>query len=380
MKIAIINPWSVNSKAIGGTERFVMDLAEGLVKLKHEVDVYMFSGNNHIFNNVNYISIDLFGKDIIADEYMIEKSFGKFETELSYKELAKRLESIVDLERYDCIQLNSQLFLEAWKHKKRIFTIHTNPYEYELAWGKKSFEVMLNVMKEYRDDAKTYFIVPSKYYSNEYYNLTNCNMKYISHAIDINRIVTNINKNDIIHKYNLQKDTVKILVPNRLEPIQKQPMMVIEACSLLSEKQKNMIEIIFTGLDKQYEFIIKQLEENSQKNNLRIKILRVDEMSEVYKIADIVVSPSKSESFGYSALESLSLGIYSILNNIPTYNEFLENKFNGEIYNNSIFELKEKVSECLSSKKYINEGLKNKIEISKYKMDNFISNYLKIIE
>ena len=34
----------------------------------------------------------------------------------------------------------------------------------------------------------------------------------------------------------------------------------------------------------------------------------------------IYVLPRKSESFEYSALESLSLGIYTILNDIPTFN------------------------------------------------------------
>ncbi len=43
-------------------------------------------------------------------------------------------------------------------------------------------------------------------------------------------------------------------------------------------------------------------------------------MSEAYKIANICVLPSKLESFEYSALESLSLGIYTILNDIPTFN------------------------------------------------------------
>ena len=40
-----------------------------------------------------------------------------------------------------------------------------------------------------------------------------------------------------------------------------------------------------------------------------MKIIRFDDMSKAYKIANICVLPSKSESFGYSALESLSLGI-----------------------------------------------------------------------
>lgn len=44
MKIAIISPWTVSSTAIGGTERFVLDLARAFKLLGNEVDVYMLSG------------------------------------------------------------------------------------------------------------------------------------------------------------------------------------------------------------------------------------------------------------------------------------------------------------------------------------------------
>ena len=47
MKIAIVNPWAISGKSIGGTERFVMDLAESLSDAGNEIDVYMFSGENH---------------------------------------------------------------------------------------------------------------------------------------------------------------------------------------------------------------------------------------------------------------------------------------------------------------------------------------------
>ena len=62
-----------------------------------------------------------------------------------------------------------------------------------------------------------------------------------------------------------------------------------------------------------------------QKNNIDILIDRFDKMCDGYKVADIVMLPSKSESFGYSALEALSLGIVTILNNIPTYKEIVVN-------------------------------------------------------
>ena len=54
MKVAIINPWFISDKSIGGTERFVQDLAVTLAKLGHKVDVYMLSGNSYKKNNVNY--------------------------------------------------------------------------------------------------------------------------------------------------------------------------------------------------------------------------------------------------------------------------------------------------------------------------------------
>lgn len=42
--MAIINPWVISGKSIGGTERFAIDLAESLKELGNEIDVYMFSG------------------------------------------------------------------------------------------------------------------------------------------------------------------------------------------------------------------------------------------------------------------------------------------------------------------------------------------------
>ena len=46
MKIAIINPWFVSKDSIGGTERFVQDLAISMSRLKNDVDVYMLSGKS----------------------------------------------------------------------------------------------------------------------------------------------------------------------------------------------------------------------------------------------------------------------------------------------------------------------------------------------
>ena len=335
MKIAIVNTWAISKRAIGGTERFVMDLAKSFVDNGNEVDVFMFSGNTHTEDGVNYININLFNMTGEADEYIVQEAFGNFETDKSYSNLAEKLESKINMEKYDFIQLNSLLFLEAWKNKKRIFTIHTNPFEYILAWGEQSFEKVIEMMKKYKDDNNTKFVAPSKFYANEYKKLTNCEINFIPHAIDKERLKTDKSKEKICEQYNIDKNKIKIIVPQRLEPIQKQPKLLLDACCLMEEKDKSKIEIIYTGLDKQYEKFVDSLRKQANENNIEIKFIRFDYMSEVYKIAGICVLPSKSESFGYSALESLSLGIYTILNDIPTFNELaVGNDYNYIFKNN----------------------------------------------
>ena len=341
MKIAIVNTWAISKKAVGGTERFVMDLAKSFADDGNEVDVYMFSGSTHKEDGVNYVNINLFNMIGEADEYIVQEFFGNFETDKSYSSLAEKLERKIDMKKYDFIQLNSLLFLEAWKDKKRIFTIHTNPFEYILAWGEKSFKKVIDMMKKYKNDGNTKFVAPSKFYANEYKELTGCEISFIPHAIDKSRLNTDKLAEKICKQYDIDENKIKIIVPQRLEPNQKQPQLLLDACCLMNDEEKAKIEIIYTGLDKQYERFVDSLKKQANENNISIKIIRFDCMSEVYKIADICVLPSKSESFGYSALESLSLGVYTILNDIPTFNELIVGNDYNYIFKNNKNELEE---------------------------------------
>lgn len=380
MKIAIVNTWAISKKAVGGTERFVMDLAKSFADNGNEVDVYMFSGKTHKEDGVNYININLFNMVGEADEYIVQESFGNFETDKSYSNLAKKIESKIDMKTYDFIQLNSLLFLEAWKDKKRIFTIHTNPFEYILAWGEKSFKKVIEMMKKYKNNDNTRFVAPSKFYANEYKKLTECEISFIPHAIDKSRVETDKSEDEICEQYNVDKSKIKIIVPQRLEPNQKQPQLLLDACCLMNDEEKSKIEIIYTGLDKQYEKFVDSLKKQANENNISIKIIRFDYMSEVYKIADICVLPSKSESFGYSALEALSLGIYTILNDIPTFNELTVGNDYNYIFKNNKNELKKQIIEIINNKSYIERKIPSEKWQRKYDIKVFESSYISMIK
>lgn len=350
MKIAILSPWTVKPTSIGGTERFVIDLAESFINANNEVDVYMLSGDSYIKNKVNYISMNLF-KDINeVDEYFLKSQFNQFNDEQSFENLAKKIEDKISFDKYDLIQLNSQLFLKVAEEKARIFTIHTNPFEYKLDWGEISFEIMLKLMYKESTMEKTYFVTPSKYYANLYKDLSNTNIYFIPHAIDVSRITSDNDRNQILDKMNIEQNKKIILLPSRLEPIQKQPMLFMKAFALLDDNIKRNYKVICTGKDKQYEQFMDDILNFCQKNNIDILIDRFDKMSDGYKVADIVMLPSKSESFGYSALEALSLGIVTILNNIPTYKEIVDGAKNYYLFDNSVESLNEVLKEVLIKK------------------------------
>lgn len=349
MKIAIISPWTISNTAIGGTERFVLDLARAFKMLGNDVDVYMLSGKEHITDGINFISLEILGKDESMDEYKLEKLFGDFSEEKTYDKIAEILEKLIDGRKYDMIQLNSQLFLKAWVNNKRIFTIHTNPFEYKLAFTEAGFECMLKIMKNEAKNKDTIFVTPSKFYANEYSELSDVKMNYIPHAIDVKRLENNKTKKEICMSLNLNEKKKIILLPSRLEPIQKQPMLFMKAFAKESDNIKEKFQIICTGLDKQYMGYVDEITSFCERENINLKIMRFETMADAYKVADIVVLPSQSESFGYAALEALSLGIPTILNSIPTYLEIFENSNNSYTFDNTTDTLKQAFDEVLKS-------------------------------
>lgn len=377
MKIAILSPWTVKPNSIGGTERFVIDLAESFEKANNIVDVYMLSGNPYIKNNVNYISMGLFDGKVNVDEYFLKAQFNDFNDEKSFEDLANKINSKISFDKYDLIQLNSQLFLKVAEGHRRIYTIHTNPFEYKLDWGEMSFEIMLKLMNKESKIRNTYFVAPSKYYADLYNDLSNTNINFIPHAIDVSRIISNEDRTKILEKMDIDPNKKIILLPSRLEPIQKQPMLFMKAFAKLDNNIKSNYKIICTGKDKQYEQFMQDILLFCNSNDIDILIDRFEKMSDGYKVADIVMLPSKSESFGYSALESLSLGITTILNNIPTYKEIVKDAKNYYLFDNSIESLNKVLAETLIKKIYrVEQPEKWK---NKYSIKLFCTRYLNLI-
>lgn len=367
MKVAIINPWFISEGSIGGTERFVQDLSESLSGLGYNVDVYMLSGKSYMKNNINYISIDLFGSGIIADEYMLTKRFGKLDTTETYKKIAIELEKKINCDNYNFIQLNSHIFLKCWEKYKRFFTLHSNYEEFIILNSDDEFNTMVSIMKEEVNNYPTFFVTPSSYYYKYWNDLLSKNVIFIPHALNTDRLKCNKSIEQIIKKYNLNQNKVKILLPSRLEMIQKRPQLILEALSSFCEKERDKYQVIFTGFDIQYNKNIETLKSIAKKNKIDVKFVKFDYINEGYKVTDIVLVPSKSESFGYSALESLYLGIPTILSNIPTLHEIANGTTNCFFFNNNSLDLanvlKNNVENFKNERKKISQEWLNRYDL-----------------
>lgn len=352
-------------------------MSGSLSKLGYDVDVYMLSGKSYRNNNVNYISIDLFGSGIIADEYMITERFGKLDNIATYKKIANELEKKINCDNYDFIQLNSHIFLKCWEKQKRIFTLHSNYEEFIILNSDDEFNVMVSIMKEAVNNYPTYFITPSSYYCKYWTELLLKNVIFIPHALDIERLKCNKSTEQIMKKYLLDNNKIKMLLPSRLEMIQKRPQLVLEALSYLNEIERDKYQIIFTGFDTQYNKNIEILKNIAEENGVNIKFVKFDHINEGYKVADLVLVPSKSESFGYSALESLYLGIPTILSNIPTFHEIAEGTPNHFFFENTkdlAKILKNNVDNLKNERKEI-----SKEWLKRYDLDLFARRYIDVV-
>lgn len=349
MNIAIISPWAITPTSVGGTERFCVDLGEALLTRKHKVTIYMLSGNSHVTNGITYQSLDLLGNGRIATEYDLRRLLGDFSDVASFDKLAKYVQTKINGTDFDVIHINSLLLVKAWRQYKRVFTVHTNPYEFALDWGEAGYNRTIALLSEEANSPLTKLTAPSQYYADFFAQKTGATISFIPHALDTTRITTNEPPQTLRKKYGLHPYKKILLLPSRLEMIQKRPQIAFEATVRLPATQIENIQIVSSGLDEQYAPFRTRLQTVADKVQLEAHFLRFDTMAEAYTLADIVGLPSCSESFGYSALESLALQKPTILNNIPTYNEIGTDNPNAYFFKNTVKAFHKELGEVLAN-------------------------------
>jgi glycosyltransferase involved in cell wall biosynthesis len=374
MKVLIVSLWQISETSIGGTERYVIDLASNLKDSGANVDVLMMSGQSKCINNVNYYSLN--DSNLVMNEYSIKNEFFSTFNLHNLQDFGNYLNSNFDVSKYDLIHLNSLLFYKAFEHKKRVFTLHENPFEFDHGWGEGSTAIISQIVSDKSNN--NIFITPSKHYSLLYQNILNQNIETIPHSIDKNRLKSEKTKPQILKEINIDESFI-FLLPSRMEIIQKRQDLALSALILLKKEINSIVgefQVVFTGLDDQYRHNIIYLENLSKQSGIICSFINFKSINDAFQITDCVLLPSKSESFGYAALEALSLSLPTVLSDIPPFKEIAEGNDNALISNGDVANFGTGILTLLKNRKL---HYKNSISWeNRYNQSEWVKKYLQI--
>ncbi len=349
MKILTLGLWPINNTSIGGTERFIIDFSKAVMEQKIKTTVLTISGGSKTIDNISCKSINLEKTFQDLDEYSLRKMFFNPFSEKNIISFCSEIEKNIPKD-WDVLHFTSLLFSGISPGKNKIFTLHTLPSEFDQMFGKGSFKKMSSFVRKNTTE-KDIFIAPCEHYTSLFEQYFKRRVFSIPHAIDKKRLTTPISKKDIRSNFNLPKKSI-ILNPARLEITQKRQDLIIEALGSIKNNLEDF-HLVFTGVDKQYIKNVNLLKKMAFGCSISISFLAppMDDISQLYKVADVVVLPSKYESFGYAAIESLSLGVNTVLPDIPPFLEIAKDHPCAHIWKEKETSLRDVILNALKSNK-----------------------------
>lgn len=336
MKILLHTCWGLEKGFIGGTERFIINLAKSL--RKRGEDAFVVCSN--LEEKMQIEGVPVLG--IVPEEYSEKiKSYGYanenfFKNEVigekvscdSMKSFSNYVFNQLKEFKIDIVHLNAFMYSSMLPHdfplSKTIVTNHENPKELENYWGSDTFKELCRLVKLPTSSLKDVRerIVPSSHYSMKFSQALGMPVNYIHLGTDIN-VFREYKRNEELRKKYANPDEILVLLPSRFDITQKGHDIAIKAASSLKETGVP-IKCLFTGFDKaayskNVDVLDHLLDESGMKNN--VVLTKFDHMIDAYSICDLVISPERFCSFGLAISEALALGLPTILSPIPTYQE-----------------------------------------------------------
>lgn len=336
MRICLHTYYEIGNPYIGGTQTLLIKLAKELKILGHDAFVVCSSLNPHFVIE----GVDIFG--VIPKQYIpsLQMNYGgipssKFLKEVLFEgeEISNALTKLADysFEQYahfnaDIYHLNS--YVAACSHDITTPIVayqHENELEFDGFWGDGAFSQLISFIKQKtsKKHPSPLLFTASRYYSILFekifgYPVLSIPLGVQSNDMPYEKIVSY--KEDT--SFGRDPSSIVILIPSRFNIKQKGQDLAILAC----EKLLNAgyaIELVFSGIKNS---LLPELENfRLRYRSLQIAnhmhFISANNMHELYKCAHIVLSPERYCSYGLSISEALSMGIPTVLSDIPTYVE-----------------------------------------------------------
>ncbi len=323
MNILLVSLWSISNASIGGTERFVVDLAHLLSK-KCSVTVLSLGSADLDIKNVNVFSLNIIDR-------LNEHSLLKYLENNGIAKIELKLKSFIKKNKFDIAHCNSLLFANLIKDIPVIQTVHTNREEF---YNSFPANIASNILKNIENDKNAVYVAPSMYSTKSFQALTRKTPLLITHGFRTDIVLSD--KKSLRQKYGIPDDDISFCVPSRLEIQQKGQEVLLIALQSIKQLLPSFT-VVLGGCDEQYLENKKYLYKHYP--GLKMLIEGFSDKSEMYSLSDVIILPSRTESFGYAAIESAMIGLPLFLSDIPPYREIAQNNPRIVLFKNNEIEL-----------------------------------------
>lgn len=330
MKILMLT-WEYPPRVVGGIARVVHDLSHRLIKDGHEVTVVTYKeGNVEDFEDDNGVKV------YRVNNYMINpNNFIDWIMQLNFNLISKATEIINKGGPFDVIHAHDWLVAYAAKTLKDSFKIPIIATIHATEAGRNSG--IHDEVQRYINDTEwmltyesTEVIVNSNYMKNELQRLFG--LPYEKINVVPNGVNLNL-YNGVEKDYNFRRqyaaDNEKIILYVGRLVYEKGIQNLIAAMPKVLNGYHDS-KLIIAGKGG----MIDELRDEVRRLNIENKVyftgyLNLNQVTKMYKCADVAVFPSTYEPFGVVALEGMLSGTPVVVSDVGGLNEIVQHRENG---------------------------------------------------
>ena len=330
MKILMLT-WEYPPRVVGGIARVVHDLSHRLIKDGHEVTVVTYKeGNVEDFEDDNGVKV------YRVNNYMINpNNFIDWIMQLNFNLISKATEIINKEGPFDVIHAHDWLVAYAAKTLKDSFKIPIIATIHATEAGRNSG--IHDEVQRYINDTEwmltyesTEVIVNSNYMKNELQRLFG--LPYEKINVVPNGVNLNL-YNGVEKDYNFRRqyaaDNEKIILYVGRLVYEKGIQNLIAAMPKVLNGYHDS-KLIIAGKGG----MIDELRDEVRRLNIENKVyftgyLNLNQVTKMYKCADVAVFPSTYEPFGVVALEGMLSGTPAVVSDVGGLNEIVQHRENG---------------------------------------------------
>lgn len=326
MRICLHTIREVSPGFVGGTERFLIDFAKELKLLGYDTFIACSGLKREIivegvpvFQFVPDEYVSIYRKHGVANSAFLRDCIPNEKIDQSgLRALSAYVDAQLANVKADVFHLNSfamSVFSQATIGA--VVSNHENDLEFDRTWGAGATQTYCGAVKSAGSTLANaaHLNTASKHYAALFSSKLNLPVSDVKLGIRLSSF-------PMIHDAPRPHGPLKILLPSRFDPDQKGHDLAIRAAAILKERGVSF-QMVFSGVREDYVDRIDHYRALASEYEVlsSLTFKRFENMNIAYQDCDIVISPERYCSYGLSISEALSLGIPTVLADIPTYRE-----------------------------------------------------------